>query len=60
MDTITDRNDSEGIYYMWILNAAGNTTVKIVTDYGWERPAFTLPGTFPVIQNPDGTYTLAV
>ena len=52
-------NDSEGIYYMWILNAAGNTTVKIVTDYGWERPAFTLPGTFPVIQNPDGTYTLA-
>lgn len=44
---------------MWILNAAGNTTVKIVTDYGWERPAFTLPGPFPVIQNPDGTYTLA-
>ena len=53
-------NDSEAIYYMWILNAAGNTTAKIVTDYGWERPAFTLPGTFPVIQNPDGTYTLAV
>ncbi len=23
------------------------------------RPAFILPGTFPVIQNPDGTYTLA-
>ena len=23
------------------------------------RPAFTLPGTFPVIQNPDGTYTIA-
>ena len=26
--------------------------------YG-SRPAFTLPGTFPVIQNPEGTYTLA-
>ena len=52
-------NDSEAIYYMWILNAAGNTTAKIVTDYGWERPAFTLPSTFPVIQNPDGTYSLA-
>ena len=52
-------NDSEGIYYMWVLNDSGNPAGKVVTDYGWERPAFTLPATFPVIQNPDGTYSQA-
>ena len=52
-------NDSEGIYYMWVLNDSGNPAGKVVTDYGWERPAFTLPATFPVIQNPDGTYSPA-
>lgn len=35
-----------------------STHIPCNDSYG-VRPAFTIPSTFPVIQNPDGTYTLA-
>lgn len=36
-----------------------NATEQYCGNGNGVRPAFTLPGTFPVIQNPDGTYSPA-
>lgn len=44
---------------VYVLDTAGNVTEQYCGNGNGVRPAFTLPGTFPVIQNPDGTYTLA-
>lgn len=44
------------VYY---LSTNGATDADFRGNSNGSRPAFTLPGTFPVIQNPDGTYTLA-
>ena len=41
------------------INYAGKWTSDTVSKTSGVRPAFTIPGTFPVIQNPDGTYSPA-
>jgi hypothetical protein len=46
-------------YYAWRIHAAGYRDYNGTSLSHGIRPAFILPGTFPVIQNPDGTYTLA-
>jgi hypothetical protein len=46
--------------YVWNVANDGGYDSNIDTSYEeGVRPAFTLPGTFPVIQNPDGTYSPA-
>lgn len=42
-----------------VLTTNGELSVYSYRSTNGSRPAFTLPATFPVIQNPDGTYTLA-
>lgn len=42
-----------------ILNTRGGSSSYSCSNYLGSRPAFTLPDTFPVIQNPDGTYSPA-
>lgn len=44
---------------VYVLDTDGNVTEQYCGNGNGVRPAFTLPGTFLVIQNPDGTYTLA-
>lgn len=44
---------------VYVLDTAGNATEQYCGNGNGVRPAFTLPGTFPVIQNPDGTYSPA-
>ena len=44
---------------VWNVYANGTFSSSNASNSRGVRPAFTLPGTFPVIQNPDGTYTLA-
>ena len=49
-----------GIGSVWGVNPNGVCSGSYGTSgTAGVRPAFTLQGTFPVIQNPDGTYTLA-
>ena len=52
---------SDDTSYVYTLLTNGSVGGGVGASYGrfGSRPAFTLPGTFPVIQNPDGTYTLA-
>lgn len=47
------------IYDMCYLYTNGGIYSKNYKGSCGSRPAFTLPGTFPVIQNPDGTYSPA-
>ena len=47
------------IYDVCYLHTNGDIYSNNYKFYCGSRPAFTLPGTFPVIQNTDGTYTLA-
>ena len=50
---MTSRTD-----YAWSVNTRGKNRGEYVSFLGCGlRPAFILPGTFPVIQNPDGTYS---
>ena len=41
------------------LTASGDIDLNYCTDTRGSRPAFTLPGTFPLIQNADGSYSPA-
>ena len=43
----------------YVLDTAGNISTQYIGNGNGMRPAFTLPSTFPVIQNPDGTYSPA-
>lgn len=55
--TRTPYSDDMSVYQ---LTTYGNaTTMNVKYFKGGRRPAFTLPSTFPVIQNPDGTYAPA-
>lgn len=47
------------LYDVCYLHTNGDIYSNNYKVYCGSRPAFTLPGTFPVIQNPDGTYTIA-
>lgn len=44
------------VYYLFTNGSIDST---FYANSNGSRPAFTLPGTFPVIQNPDGTYSPA-
>lgn len=44
---------------VYTLDTAGNVNEQYCGNGNGVRPAFTLPGTFPVIQNQDGTYSPA-
>jgi hypothetical protein len=44
------------VYYLF---TNGSIDATFYANSNGSRPAFTLPGTFPVIQNPDGTYSPA-
>lgn len=44
---------------VYVIMPSGHSTHMPCNDSYGVRPAFTIPSTFPVIQNPDGTYTLA-
>ena len=44
---------------VYVLDTAGNAYEQYCGAGNGVRPAFTLPSTFPVIQNPDGTYSPA-
>lgn len=46
-------------YYVCLLIINGNLSYGNCSRSDGSRPAFTLPSTFPVIQNPDGTYSPA-
>ena len=48
--------NSVDVYYLF---TNGATDADFRGNSNGSRPAFTLPGTFPVIQNPDGTYSPA-
>lgn len=48
--------DTDDVY---CLNTNGNAAISYYRYSLGSRPAFILPGTFPVIQNPDGTYSPA-
>lgn len=48
--------NSDTVYYLF---TNGSIDVDFHSNSNGSRPAFTLPGTFPVIQNPDGTYSPA-
>ena len=52
--------NTNGTSYVMSVRSNGNYSygVNAIEWYGI-RPAFILPDTFPVIQNPDGTYTFA-
>lgn len=45
--------------YVFCLRTDGGLERNKSGGFNSSRPTFTLPDTFPVIQNPDGTYTLA-
>ena len=45
--------------WAWLLNSDGESSAEDVSKTKGSRPAFTLPGTLGLAQNPDGTYTLA-
>ena len=45
--------------YVFCLRIDGGLERNKSSSFKNSRPTFTLPDTFPVIQNPDGTYTLA-
>lgn len=45
--------------YVWLIYSGGDYDYGGASYLRGIRPAFILPGTFPVIQNPDGTYTIA-
>ena len=44
---------------VYVIMPSNYSTHMTCNDSYGVRPAFTIPSTFPVIQNPDGTYTLA-
>ena len=44
---------------VWLVSSSGDYDLNNATLQGGIRPAFTLPGTLELAQNPDGTYTLA-
>ena len=44
---------------VWYISSRGSYSSSGASNPSGVRPAFILPGTFPLIQNPDGTYTLA-
>ena len=44
---------------VYVLDTAGNVTEQYCGNGNGVRPAFTLPATLAVVQDPDGTYTLA-
>ena len=46
-------------YYAWRITTSGSKDYNGTGLLHGIRPAFILPSTFPVIQNPDGTYTIA-
>lgn len=43
----------------YVLDTAGNISTQYIGNGNGMRPAFTLPSTYPVAQNPDGTYSPA-
>lgn len=43
----------------YVLDTAGNISTQHIGNGNGMRPAFTLPSTYPVAQNPDGTYSPA-
>lgn len=45
--------------YVFAMRTDGGLQKNKSSGFKGSRPTFTLPDTFPVIQNPDGTYTLA-
>ena len=44
---------------VYVIMPSGYSTHMPCNDSYGVRPAFTIPSTFPVIQNPDGTYSQA-
>ena len=46
-------------FYVFCLSTDGGLDRRMSGNLNSSRPAFTLPDTFPVIQNPDGTYSPA-
>lgn len=44
---------------VYVIMPGDYSTHMLCNDSYGVRPAFTIPSTFPVVQNPDGTYTLA-
>lgn len=46
-------------YFAYYLNSGGNPSYDHYSLSVGSRPAFTLPGTLGLVQNPDGTYTIA-
>ena len=46
-------------FYVFCLSTDGGLDRRIRSNSDSSRPTFTLPNTFPVIQNPDGTYSPA-
>ena len=50
---------TNGVYNVWLVASNGYYNYTAASYSYGIRPAFILPGTFPVIQNPDGTYSPA-
>lgn len=50
---------TRGTNLVWFVNSVGGYSYYDASSSRGIRPAFILPGTFPVIQNPDGTYSPA-
>lgn len=46
-------------FYVFCLSTDGGLDRRMIRNSDSSRPTFTLPNTFPVIQNPDGTYSPA-
>ena len=46
-------------FYVFCLSTDGGLDRRMSGNLNSSRPTFTLPDTFPVIQNPDGTYSPA-
>lgn len=51
--------DNRGTTKAWYISNAGKVASAGVKSSFGARPAFTLPATLALVQNPDGTYTLA-